>query len=104
VKLTESVRSRLIEYAGRNVVIGFRPNAVLVIANGEAACEPAPGTVADYEFQGDRWLVHWRTPHGAEITSVVCEGGPPKLGTTHALRLDPLHWHFFTADEQGRRL
>ncbi len=103
--IAESMHSRLVEHTGRDLVIGFRPNDVRVAAHDPASADaPLAGTVTDYEFQGDRWLVCLRTQRGAEIRSVTSGAAPPTIGAEYSLHINSQRLHFFTADEPGPRL
>jgi multiple sugar transport system ATP-binding protein len=103
--VAQSMHAPLLEHASREVVIGIRPEAVTMAAHG-AASDGAimEGTIAEQEFQGDRWFVRISTKTGALIRTIARDAAPPPIGETVPLRLDANRMHFFAADEEGRRL
>jgi ABC-type sugar transport system ATPase subunit len=103
--IQQPIEATLAEHTGRAVTIGFRPDAVSIVANGAAPENVIQGAITEQEFQGDRWLVRIRTTAGAQITGTIPRGRPPlTVGESLAFRLDAEKFHYFAADEYGQRL
>ncbi|MEX2141501.1 MAG: ABC transporter ATP-binding protein [Pirellulales bacterium] len=104
LKVAPPMHASLLQYAGRELVLGIRPDAVTITepgaANDDAILE---GTLIEQEFQGDRWLVRLRTKSGDMISSLL-RAGRSSIGDTVQICLDTHQLHFFAAQEQGRRL
>jgi multiple sugar transport system ATP-binding protein len=100
-----STHASLLEHAGREVVLGIRPEAISMAAeDGASDGTVMEGTVAEQEFQGDRRLVRIRTRTSAAITGISRESAAPSIGDPARIHLDAQRLHFFAADEQGQRL
>jgi multiple sugar transport system ATP-binding protein len=102
--VTDSMNDALTQRDGRDIVIGFRPDAV-------TKCDPPcpasaanlTGKVTEQEFQGDRVLGRIRTASGAMI-SIASDNSALSIGETLPLCLCLDRLHFFAADERGLRL
>jgi multiple sugar transport system ATP-binding protein len=102
--VTGSMNDALSQHIGRDVVIGFRPDAV---TNGgpptPAEATILSGAVTEQEFQGNRLLACICTASGAMI-NIARDNSPLSIGETLTLCLCLNRLHFFAADELGRRL
>ncbi len=90
------------EHAGREVVLGLRPEAVSAATAGTAASELMTARVEYVEPRGDRLDVYTVTMGGERIVARLdAQADPPATGAEVPLRVEMCHAHFFAADREA---
>jgi multiple sugar transport system ATP-binding protein len=104
LNVAAKLQAAFVEYAGKQVVLGLRPEAISLADRDEGANgAQLKAIVTEREFQGDRWLVRFKTESDAMLT-ILLYNDPPSAGDNRLLRLDVERIHYFAADAPGRAL
>jgi multiple sugar transport system ATP-binding protein len=90
VTLAPAWNALLSTHAGRDVLLGIRPEDLRLGAAGDGI----PATVELAEPLGNEILLHVRTA-GVELTARLPAGVPPATGSPVHLAVDPARVHFF---------
>ena len=90
VTLAPGWNASLQAHAGREVLMGIRPEDLRLAGSGAGI----PATVELAEPLGSELLLHVRTA-GAELTARLPAGVPPASGSPVHLAVDPARMHFF---------
>jgi len=97
------IEALLSGHAQREVVLGVRPEHVLLASRGAAAGPSLDARLEAIEPIGSELHLVLRHPH-FELIARVAPGPLPPPGSTLPLRLAANGLHFFSADEAGQRI